>query len=87
MDSQTSADASAGGRAAGAMTTAFSDAVKSAKSLYVLLLYNGSYDWCRSVFDLLVKMREILKRRGFDQIPQLSTEHDIDLGTAFDPVA
>jgi len=90
MDSQTSADASAGGRAAGAMTTAFSDALRELKNPYACCccccIVGWTDDCDRSIFDVLVKMRRLLKQRRFDQLPQLSTEHKVDVYDAFNPL-
>merc|ERR1712217_638410 len=70
-DSQTSADVQAGSmgakRAAGAMTTAFRHAINPTIS-------------CE---DLLLEMRRFLKRNGYDQVPQMSSEQFVQLDSPF----
>jgi hypothetical protein len=70
-DSQTSADVSAGSlgvqKAAGAMTTAFRHTVNQSISCH----------------DLLINMRSYLKRNGFDQVPQMSSDKFVQLDCSF----
>lgn len=74
-DSQTSADvgAGAGQKPAGAMTTAFKTVI------------SGNFG--ASYHTLLVEMRRFLKQRGFKQVPQLSSEHYLNLTEEFMPEA
>merc|ERR1719329_584352 len=70
-DTQTSADIGAGSlgvaKAAGAMTTAFRHTV------------NGSI----SCEDLLTNMRSYLKRNGFDQVPQMSSDRFVQMDCSY----
>lgn len=70
-DSQTSADVSAGSlgvqKAAGAMTTAFRHTINQSISCH----------------DLLINMRSYLKRNGFDQVPQMSSDKFVQLDCSF----
>jgi len=68
-DSQTSADVQAGGnqKAAGAMTTAFRNCVNRTIT-------------CE---DLLLKMRDYLKRHKYEQVPQMSSEQYVQLDAPF----
>merc|ERR1719498_249836 len=70
-DTQTSADVGAGSmgvaKAAGAMTTAFRHTVNQSIS-------------CQ---DLLTGMRAYLKRNGFDQVPQMSSDNSVQLDAPF----
>jgi len=70
-DSQTSADVSAGAmgveEAAGAMTTAFRHTISPTTN-------------CD---DLLIRMRQFLKRHGYKQVPQLSSEQFLQLDSNF----
>jgi hypothetical protein len=70
-DTQTSADIGSGSlgvqKAAGAMTTAFRHSIKANTS-------------CE---DLLTNMRSYLKRNGFDQVPQMSSDKFIQMDVSF----
>jgi len=68
-DDQTSADTSFGGKAQGAMTYAFTQA----------LLKNPH----QSYYDVLRSMRDLLQAARFTQVPQLSTQRQVDLNQAF----
>merc|ERR1719197_1807508 len=69
MDTQTSADIGAGGagnaQAAGAMTSAFKQVISA----------NATIDY----FDIVHEMRRFLRSRGFKQVPQMSSEHFLNL--------
>lgn len=77
MDTQTSADAGVGlagnTKAAGAMTTAFKVVISKRPG--------GSYH------TVVEEMRKFLKTQGFTQVPQLSSEHSLNLGHCFMPEA
>merc|ERR1712216_129532 len=70
-DSQTSADVGAGSmgvqKAAGAMTTAFRHTINQSVTCH----------------DLLINMRAYLKRNGFDQVPQMSSDKFVQLDSSF----
>lgn len=70
-DSQTSADVGAGSmgvqKAAGAMTTAFRHTINQSVNCH----------------DLLINMRAYLKRNGFDQVPQMSSDKFVQLDSSF----
>lgn len=70
-DKQTSADIQAGtmgaAKAAGAMTTAFRHCISQTIS-------------CE---DLLVRMRQYLRRNNFQQVPQMSSEQFVQMDTSF----
>lgn len=72
-DCQTSADAGIGlagnKKAAGAMTTAFKVVISKRPT--------GSYH------HVIQEMRAFLKREGFEQVPQLSSEHFLNLDNCF----
>ena len=68
-DDQTSADTSFNGKPQGAMTYAFTQALTKRP--------NQSYG------EVLKSMREILQSAKFTQVPQLSTERQIDLNAPF----
>eukprot|EP00698_Gefionella_okellyi_P009198 TRINITY_DN2322_c0_g1_i1.p1 TRINITY_DN2322_c0_g1~~TRINITY_DN2322_c0_g1_i1.p1 ORF type:complete len:940 (+),score=198.94 TRINITY_DN2322_c0_g1_i1:141-2960(+) len=71
MDSQTSADVRpSGGKAAGAMTTAFKQTVTSRQDL--------------TIAEFLKNMRAELRRGGFEQLCQMSSEVPLDLNRRFD---
>ena len=70
MDDQTSADATIGGKASGAMTFAFSEALKQK-------------DGKCSYKELVSSMYELLEENGYSQIPQLSTACPFDLESPF----
>lgn len=76
-DSQTSADIQAGAagndQAAGAMTTAFLNVMRKSPEL--------------SFHQVLFEMRRFLKERGYQQVPQLSSEHFLNLTECFMPEA
>ncbi|KAJ3104728.1 Ca(2+)-dependent cysteine protease [Phlyctochytrium planicorne] len=65
-DSQTSADASFNGQAEGALTFALLETLKKNAGHKV------------SFLDILRSVRDIMKRRKFSQVPQLSASHEID---------
>jgi len=68
-DDQTSADTSFNGKPQGAMTYAFTQALTKNP--------NQSYG------EVLKTMREILQASKFTQVPQLSTQRQIDLNSPF----
>lgn len=68
-DSQTSADTQAAGRATGAMSHAFVEALKRIPQ--------------PTLQQLLVCIRDILRQGGYDQKPQLSSSHPIDTNMPF----
>merc|ERR1712118_281424 len=74
-DDQTSADIGAGQlgnkKSAGAMTMAFRTAMSKSASM--------------SYKQLLADMRKFLNANGFDQVPQLSSEHFLNLTESFMP--
>jgi uncharacterized caspase-like protein len=75
MDTQTSADIGAGSAgnqaAAGAMTTAFKTVIEAHAT--------GDY------YTIIHQMRVFLQGRGFKQVPQLSSEHFLNLSECFMP--
>jgi hypothetical protein len=75
MDNQTSADigATAGAKASGAMTSAFKNCITRNADI--------------SYHQLLVDMRKYLSDRRFAQVPQLTSEHFINLEETFLPEA
>jgi len=68
-DDQTSADASIGGMATGAMSYAFMTFIHSNPTPSLIELLNG--------------MRDIMAQKKFSQIPQMSTSHEMDPHTPF----
>jgi hypothetical protein len=46
----------------------------------------GCWFWTKSFTEVLEKMREHLKKKGFSQIPQLSSMNPIDVNHKFDLV-
>ncbi|KAG6335665.1 hypothetical protein ID866_3423 [Astraeus odoratus] len=68
-DSQTSADTQAAGRATGAMSFAFVQALKGNPR--------------QSYQQLLVNIRDILRKGGYGQKPQLSSSHPMDTNILF----
>mmetsp|Transcript_125164 Transcript_125164/g.227676 ORF Transcript_125164/g.227676 Transcript_125164/m.227676 type:complete len:1266 (-) Transcript_125164:175-3972(-) len=74
-DTQTSADIGAGAagntKAAGAMTTAFKTIITNHPTA--------------TYHDMLIQMRKFLKQRGFQQVPQLNSEHFLNLTECFMP--
>lgn len=75
MDAQTSADigSSPASKAAGAMTTAFRKTITPNPEI--------------SYHQLLVGIRKFLEDEGMEQVPQMSTEHMLNLEEAFLPEA
>jgi Ca2+-binding EF-hand superfamily protein len=75
MDAQTSADigSSAASKAAGAMTTAFRNTITNHPEI--------------SNHRLLVEIRKFLRNNDYEQIPQLSTEHFMNVEEPFLPEA
>jgi len=75
MDTQTSADAGVGlagnTQSSGAMTTAFKVTIAKKKDI--------------SFHELIIGVRGFLKTQGFQQVPQLSSEHSLNLGDCFMP--
>merc|ERR1711974_164283 len=68
-DRQTSADASQGGKAAGAMSTAFCETLRS--------------DPSPKYSALILELDNIMRRRGYSQRPQLSSSQAFDPGRQF----
>jgi len=72
-DSQTSADAFEKGEYQGALTCAFLQVLKRGHVKNLNLTYDT----------LLKKIRKVLKRKGYDQIPQLTSGQNINLQDQF----
>jgi hypothetical protein len=68
-DNQTSADAYINKTAQGAMTWSFLETINK----------NPSLSW----LDIVKNMRTLLKSNGYVQIPQLSSNKDLDIGNNF----
>merc|ERR1719215_1034730 len=69
-DEDTSADASgAFGQAGGAMTTAFCDVLRQ--------------DACPSYPELMARLHDLMRRRGFSQRPQLTSSQAFSFGRPF----